>query len=301
MSLNPFRKRRPQPQPLRPDVEQALAQLTALGEAQPELAQLAMINAALLRAAFTNAPPMPPVAMEATHAAAKLEAGVPLLRGEPAALHGALLPQRYQQLCDALTTHSKINPATRSSAAAINQAVANGSFDLDALAVDVLAGDPHQVAERTAALNLDAGIAASLLRWTLLPLLEQHAQHLAPLRQQTPWQHGYCPTCGAWPIFAEQRGIEQKRFLRCGLCATDWAFERILCPFCASRQHADINYLVEAGNETAQRVVTCERCHGYFKQINALVPTPTTLLPVVDLRTLHLDLVALERAYAPPA
>jgi hypothetical protein len=46
--------------------------------------------------------------------------------------------------------------------------------------------------------------------------------------------------------------------------------------------------------------VTCERCHGYFKSIATLVPIPAPLLFVTDLSTLHLDLIALERAYAPP-
>jgi FdhE protein len=173
-------------------------------------------------------------------------------------------------------------------------------LDIHALAIDVLAGDPHMVAERAAAFDLDVGVATTLLRWTLLPLLEQYGKQLAPLREHTPWQHGYCPTCGAWPLFAEQRGIEQRRYLRCGVCATDWAFERILCPFCGTRHHANIHYLFEAGHDGA-RAVTCERCHGYFKQINALVPTATVMLPVADLQTVHLDLVALERAYAPPA
>jgi FdhE protein len=297
--INLFGKRRAPAQPVRPDVARALEQLGKLAEAQPELAELAAGNAALLRAAFADVPIVAPLPFPAAHAAAKLEAGVPLLRGEALALPGNMLRQRYEQLCDALAQQPGTNAATRANATALRNAVARNTLDVHALVVDVLAGDPHTVAERAAAFDLDAGVAATLLRWTLLPLLEQYSKQLAPLREHMPWQHGYCPTCGAWPIFAEQRGIEQRRYLRCGLCATDWAFERILCPFCGTRHHADIQWLFEAGHDDA-RAVTCERCHGYFKQINALVPTSTVMLPVADLQTVHLDLVALERAYAPP-
>jgi FdhE protein len=235
------------------------------------------------------------VALDRAHAVAKLEGGVPLLRGEALALDAAWLRKRYLRLCDALLDH----PA-RTAAQALKQAVKRGSVDVHTLALEVLTGHPHLLTERAARLDLDVGLAATLLRWTLFPILEQVAKHLQPLRQNIAWSQGYCPTCGAWPLLAEQRGIEQTRFLRCGLCASDWAIERLLCPFCGSRAPTDIAYLYEEGQEATQRVVTFERCHGYFKSIATLVPIPAPLLFVIDLSTLHLDLVALKRAYAPP-
>ncbi len=47
--------------------------------------------------------------------------------------------------------------------------------------------------------------------------------------------------------------------------------------------------------------MSLERCHCYIKQISTLVPIPAPELLVADLQTLHLDLIALQRGYMPPA
>jgi FdhE protein len=252
-----------------------------------------------MRVAFRDTPPIPNIPLDAAHATAKLRAGVPLLRGESLAMDAPWLRERYMQLCAALLdqpTASASHPAAHT----LRQAVRHHALDVYAMVVEVLAGDPGTVAQQAARLDLDAGVAATLLRWTLLPVLEQVAIRLQPLRQQDHWQPGYCPTCGAWPLLAEQRGLEQTRFLRCGVCASEWILERLLCPFCGSRAHADIGYLYEEAQEAAQRAVTCERCHCYYKTIATLMPLTTPQLLVTDLATVHLDLIALERAYAPP-
>jgi FdhE protein len=295
---NPLNKLLDRRKPLRPDAERALAQLAQLAEQRPDLSALATTHAALLGVAFRDTPPAPQLQLDPAHALTKAAAGVPLLRGEPIALDSRWLRERYLQLCAALKAQPGGHPAA---AVDLTQALRRGALDMHALALDVLAGDPGAVAQQAARLGLDAGLAATLLRWTLLPLLEQSTIQLRPLLEQSDWQQGYCPVCGAWPILAEQRGIEQRRFLRCGLCASDWSSERLLCPFCGSRSPGDMAYLYEEQQEATQRAVTCERCHCYYKSIATLTPLSAPQLLVADLATLHLDLVALERAYAPPA
>ncbi len=302
MPINPFARLRPHSKPLRPDVEQALRELAVLGEQHPDLATLATTHAVLLRTAFEDVPQVQPLAMDAAHAATKLAAGVPLLRGETLAFDPAILRERYLRLCDVLQAGAKQSGEHQigQAAATLKAAVQTRSLDVHDLVMDLLAGDPQRVAQRATAFDLDTGLAATLLRWTLLPILEQFATQLQPLRQQTYWDRGYCPTCGAWPVLAEQRGIEQNRFLRCGLCASDWPIEHFRCPFCNTRAHTDLAYLYAEGQEASRRVMLCERCHCYLKQTTTLAPLPTAMLLVTELATLHLDLVALERAYAPP-
>jgi FdhE protein len=288
--------------PLRPDVEQALTQLTQLAEQQADLAALAATHAALLRVAFRDTPPVPNISIDTVYAATKLEGGVPLLRGEQLALDTAWLREQYLQLCDALIDLPKESSdvSSRSAAATLRQAVKRDALDIHALTMDVLAGDPYAVVQQATQLDLDATLAATLLRWTLLPILEQVAKQLQPLRQHVLWEKGYCPTCGAWPLLAERRGIEQKLFLRCGLCASEWQIEHMFCPFCTSRNHLDIGYFYDEAQQATQRAVTCERCHCYYKSVTTLAPIPTPQLFVTDLVTVHLDLIALERAYGPP-
>lgn len=299
----PIRKLFDRAPPPRPDVAAALQNLARLAEAQPELADLARLHATLVRTAFA-APVQPPaLELDATHAATKLAAGVPLLRGAPLALDGAGLRARYLRLCGALLAQPAGDDAAtarRTALEGLRAAVQRGQLDIGALAGEIIHGDPRAIATQADHHGLDAGLAATLLRWTLLPLLEALALHLAPLRERSLWEHGYCPTCGAWPLLAEQRGIEQMRILRCGLCGSGWSCSRVQCPFCATRLPADLQYFYAAEQEATQRVATCERCHRYIKVIATLTAVPTPQLCVLDLQTLHLDLLAMERAYLPP-
>lgn len=163
----------------------------------------------------------------------------------------------------------------------------------------MLDGRTEAIHAQAEALDLDGDMLRTLLRFSLFPALTRLNRQLAPLRAATPWQHGYCPTCGSWPLLGEHRGLEQTRVLRCGLCAGEWAVDRLLCPFCGSRDHADLSYL-HVEDQDQRRAATCERCHGYIKTLATLAPIPPIELIAHDLATLHLDMLALERGYIPP-
>jgi FdhE protein len=145
-----------------------------------------------------------------------------------------------------------------------------------------------------------ADLVMTLLRLALLPCLEQIATQLASWRAHQHWGHGYCPTCGAWPVLAEQRGLEQLRYLRCGLCASSWEMDRLLCPFCATRDHMLLGYFQVEGEEQKQRVATCDACQGYLKLRSTLTPLTTPQLLVEELALVHLDLIAMEKGYILP-
>lgn len=303
MPINPISKLLDRRKSLRPDAEQALSQLGKLSEQYPDLRDVAARTAALIRVAFQDTAPVPTVSLDPVHAATKLEGGVPLLRGEQLGLDGAWLRERFLLLCQALIDlpHSGGDAnISRSAVQALRQAVKRGTLDIHVAAIDVLAGDPYAVSQRAEQLELNSELAATLVRWTLLPLLEQVAKQLKPRRENMVWEKGYCPTCGSWPLLGERRGLERQLFLRCGLCASDWQVDNIFCPFCNSRTHFDLGYLYDESQEANQRAVTCERCHCYYKAVTTLAAIPTPELFVTDLATLHLDLIALDRAYGPP-
>ena len=48
------------------------------------------------------------------------------------------------------------------------------------------------------------------------------------------------------------------------------------------------------------RVSACDACRGYVKMVTTLSPLPPLHLLIADAVTLHLDLAASERGYAPP-
>lgn len=280
--------------PLPDAVVGACAKLAQLGEQQRDLRELAATNAALLEAMYRNEIPLPRITIDGTHARTKLRGGVPLLRGEPIVFDGAAVRGQFLRLCGVLANRGN------EFAAKLERATGAGGFPVADLATEVIAGDPHAVAARAGERDLDAGLAAMLLRLTLFPAMVRLAAELRPMAGTEPWGHGFCPVCGSWPLLGEYRGLELARFLRCGVCATEWEVDRVLCCFCNNRTPQDLTNLTAEGEEQKQRAVACERCRCYVKQLSTLAPIPSAQLLVADLATLHLDLAALQRNYAPP-
>lgn len=294
MPSNPLNKLLGRRAPLLPFVEDALGKLEKLAETQAELAGLAATTGALLRVMYADVPQLPfPFTPE--HVALKCEGGVPLLRGEVQPFDAKRLQAQFERLCAVMVEHN--HPSAR----ALADAAQRRTLEIAALAQAILSDDPAAIVQRADELGVDAALAATLLRLTLLPLLEQCSSAARTLRPADVWMHGYCPTCGAWPLLGEYRGLEQTRFLRCGLCADEWPVDRLLCFACSTRAHHDLQYIQVAGEELKQKAQTCERCHSYLKQLSTLGALSAPALLVADVATLHLDLIALERAYSAPS
>jgi FdhE protein len=147
--------------------------------------------------------------------------------------------------------------------------------------------------------ELSAGALASVTHLTALPVLRSAGQALQD-RIPSHWPHGYCPICAAWPIFAERRGLDRSRRLRCGRCAAEWGVEWLYCIYCGERDHERLAYLEPEGRSEMLRVETCSTCKGYLKSISSLQGFPAFELLLQDLETVELDLVALDRGYQRP-
>ncbi len=280
---------------LPPPVAAALNQLDQLAEATPSLREAAMLQGAILRTVYAQPPPSVVAAITVERAAEKLRNGEPLLRGERVPLDLPGIEATILELCGTMQRHS----ATPTSAEEIAAAIKGHALHIEVLVRTALEGQARMIRERAADLGLDGEMLCTLLRFSLFPALQQVAAQLAPLAAARPWQRGYCPICGSWPLLGEHRGLEQTRYLRCGMCAAEWAVDRLMCPFCGSRNHEDLGYLhVEDADQ--QRAVTCEQCHGYVKVLASLMAIPPLELVVHDLATLHLDVIALERGYTAP-
>jgi FdhE protein len=219
-------------------------------------------------------------------ARAKLAGGVPLLRGESLPVDGKQFRQRWRRVAEAV-------PGSEPLAAAMKR----GVLEPRELVAAVLAGEPGHVHACADALGLDAGLTATVLRLTLFPVFVRVTAALDGLRAGAPWPHGSCPTCGGWPLLGEFRGLDQSRYLRCGLCATGWEVPRLYCPYCGTRDHERLQFLSCEGEEAKYRAATCDACRGYVKMVTALSALSPLHLLVADALTLHLDLAAAERGY----
>jgi hypothetical protein len=132
----------------------------------------------------------------------------------------------------------------------------------------------------------------SVLRLGLLGELADWSGRVASQLGETDWHRGHCPVCGAAPSLAEARGLEQRRFLRCGLCGAGWPASRGRCPFCAQSDPRAALYVAAEEDHGRCRLVLCETCGGKLKVIATLAPLSAPGLVVAELATLHLDFVA---------
>lgn len=114
------------------------------------------------------------------------------------------------------------------------------------------------------------------------------------------WWEGYCPLCGAWPTLAEFRGLERKRWLRCGRCGTGWEVPWLRCPFCAETSHENLGYLAPEAGETTRKVEVCDTCKGYVKAEPTVRELPWWGVLLDDVATVALDVAALDRGYHRP-
>jgi FdhE protein len=277
------------------EVEEAQADLMRLAKDRPTLQEPIKLLLGLLPHCAPVTPRNLPC-LETERAKAKLVEGVPLLRGENWSPDVQELRRRWFALCIAMD----VDPDDEDNGVALDYAVRNNRLDLTALVQDILAGRAAEIPYTLNSLSLDSGRGSTALRLTLFPLLTSVNAALAPLREGVHWQRGFCPTCGSWPLLGEFRGLEQTRFMRCGLCASEWEMPRSICVFCGNWDYNQLGFLHVEGEETSYRAATCDVCHGYVKMMCSLSALPPLQLLVADVATLHLDLIAAERGYSNP-
>ena len=280
-------------EPLPADVADALERLGRLAERSPELRDAAAIQSVILRTVYEQPHARAQLGMARTRAAEKLRAGEPLLHGEKLQIDSAAVEATVLRLCQALGKHVEDS----NDPASIAQAIGRREIVVAALVRQALDGETVALREQAGDLGLNGELLSSMLRFSLFPILTPLAPELAQLRENIAWAHGNCPNCGHPPLLGEHRGLEQLRYLRCGLCAGAWQSDRLLCPFCGTRDHNDLSYLHVDGADH-ERTVTCEQCHGYLKVLASLGAFSPLDLLVEDLATVHLDMIALERGYA---
>jgi FdhE protein len=291
------------------EVVEAQAELALLMDEKPVLAELAGQLREFLSVIYAEPVQAAAPSITAETATEKLSAGVPLLRGETLDV-GQAVQRRLQKLAAA---QARQQPGA---AQELDKVIRAGELDTGELTAAVLDGQPHRIHECAGALGLDAPLTASLLALALYPELVAIRAGLEAAvvwspdqaigverpghRATAPWGQGYCPVCGSFPRLGEYRGLEQIRFLRCGLCAAEWQFPRLRCPGCGNRDHRQLGYLHVAGEENKCRSATCEACRQYVKMVSTLGKLSPVQVLVTDVTTVHLDLLAADKGYSPP-
>jgi len=108
--------------PERPDVTEAVAQLTRLAETRPDLRHPALLQSALIRALYAAPALVSPCSLTAEEVTMKLSGGVPLLRNTSLPCEAPHLCATFLRLCTAASTISGIDiQPYKTLAAAVNK------------------------------------------------------------------------------------------------------------------------------------------------------------------------------------
>jgi FdhE protein len=106
-----------------------------------------------------------------------------------------------------------------------------------------------------------------------------------------------CPACGGLPQMAvlQPEGDAAGRWLFCSFCLRQWAFRRLICPWC---REEDKEKLPRYSSEEwpAVHVEACDTCHRYLKAIDLTVDG--LAVPLIDETAFSvLDVWAADRGY----
>ena len=156
--------------------------------------------------------------------------------------------------------------------------------------------DEDRIAEAAATSIADPEALQAVVALVALPFLYACTRRWGASVPQT-WARGYCPVCGSWPAFAELRGIERSRYLRCGRCGGEWHAHMLRCAYCANTNHDDLASLVPETIGSSGSIDACRRCHGYVKAFTRLQGCPPAAVMLEDLASVDLDLAALAQGY----
>jgi FdhE protein len=261
--------------------------LDNLRSQQPEWAPWLAVVEAVLREVMDNkwdaAVPMAPAAPASK---------VPLLTEATIELRNNLVRRWFARL---------IGVASRSGTEALATLAPALTADLNisSLFKVALQQDSDQLKGMAAALGVDGEAFGAVMALLPAPFLQSCSRRWTP-SIAAPWTEGYCPICGAWPAFAEVRGIERLQFLRCGRCGSGWQTQCLFCPFCGVTDHEALVSLVPENSTLNSVIGACKRCLGYVKTFTKLQGCPPAEVILEDLASVALDMAAAERGYKRP-
>ncbi len=193
----------------------------------------------------------------------------------------------YEQLVDRIKTMED----GRRQVEGLLKALAKDHDGIPILMKAVLTSDFKAIQTTAEKFKVDPPVLTLLLRLSLRPALLETAQAVQGLLDLNQWTYGHCPVCGSAPKLADLSGEGGKRSLHCSLCETVWTYPRLQCPFCENDNRKDLSYL-RAENEEGLRVDLCSRCGHYLKTIDLRELPGPVIVPLDDVATWHLDLVA---------
>jgi FdhE protein len=228
---------------------------------------------------------------EAPRATAAAQTAAPLLAGMTIPLAASSVRRLLERL---IRTASMSGPPKMATLGA----VLRKKLDVLALFTASLRQDYERVKE-IAASGADAEALQAVIALLPVPFLQACNRRWASSISES-WETRYCPVCGSWPAFAEVRGIERRRYFRCGRCGGAWHARALSCPYCALGDHDELVNLLPEKSGSHAVIEACKRCRGYVKTFPTLRGCPPATVMLEDLASVDLDVAALDHGYRRP-
>lgn len=219
--------------------------------------------------------------------------GTPLLSGLTLNVDSAAVRRVFDRLIAAAAGSGSPRMATLERAR-------RADVDVLALLRSSLQQQGDDAAALASASAADAEALQAVVALLALPVLQACNRRWSSSTPKS-WTQGYCPVCGSWPAFAEVRGIERTRYLRCGRCGGEWQASILLCGYCGTVDHNDLVALVPEKAAAPGAIDACKRCQGYVKTFTRLQGCAPAAVMLEDLKTVDLDVAALEQGYTRPS
>jgi FdhE protein len=263
----------------------------AARERHPKLADLFTFYEAALALVHETPVDIDLSRLEPSRLQLRLVQGEPMLPRERFVVDMAATEALYDRLADLVAARGA-TPAE--SVRRIRHLRREGTLTVEDLVNRTLAA-PGAAAAAAADLEIDADLLAFLARFSLWPSLDACASGLDEWVSAIGWDQNVCPVCGSGAGLAKLEGDEGVRFLHCGFCAHEWAFQRTGCPYCGNTDHNRLEILYAEEDKRAHLSV-CHACRAYLKVIDnkefrGLIP------PVEDLVSPYLDILAGDQGY----
>jgi FdhE protein len=217
---------------------------------------------------------------------------VPLLTGMTLDVEQRLVRRLLEQVIRVASVNGTPKMATLKSAL-------HADLDFASLFKASLCHDGDHIKELAAVLGADAGALQAVVGLIPVPFLQACNRRWASSISES-WMESYCPVCGAWPAFAEVRGIERSRYFRCGRCGGEWQAQCLVCPYCAVTDHSELGSLVAEKGGSNSVIDACQRCLGYVKTFTTLQGSPPAKVMIDDLASVDLDIAAMQQGYKRP-
>jgi len=183
-----------------------------------------------------------------------------------------------------------------SAAETIFAANENKKIDFNELYAALLHDDDTSFGKIAAKLKTDRDALAFITYNSIKPSLSMFAKSASKyLDKDNTWEKGYCPVCGNAPVISTFES-DGKRFLTCCFCWHKWTVARLFCPFCENREAGALHYLFSE-DEKEYRIDVCDRCNKYIKNVDTRIISRFVYLPLEQIATLHLDIMAKEKGF----